>query len=348
MMKRLLLSGPGLIGKAHARLVQERDDCELVAIVAPDSDINSAFAHSASVPLFSNFGAALEWARPHGVIISSPNCFHYEQATLCLERGIPAFVEKPITDNIAEAEKLAELVKKIGVPLLIGHHRTYSPLIDVLLDYLRSGRFGRIVALHGSALFLKPDHYFDDGPWRKVKGGGPILINLIHEIGLMRTFAGEISAVQAMASRNLRGFEVEDTVAINLEFANGALGTFLLSDTAASSKSWEMTAGENPAYPFFPEEACYHLAGTMGSIDFPNMIVRYYPDEQGRSWWKPFQHDKLIVQRADPLALQMDHFINVIRGTAIPRVSAFDGFQNLRVVQAVKNSIETRKLISVN
>jgi predicted dehydrogenase len=348
MKTRLLLSGPGLIGKTHARLVQERDDCELVAIVAPENDINSAFAKSVSLPLFSDFGAALQRVRPDGVIISSPNNFHYGQATLCLEHGIPAFVEKPITDNIAEAEKLADMVDKTNVPLLIGHHRTYSPLIDVLLDYLRSSRFGRIVALQGSALFLKPDHYFDDGPWRKVKGGGPILINLIHEIGLMRTFAGEIGAVQAVASRNLRRFEVEDTVAISLEFANGALGTFLLSDTAASSKSWEMTAGENPAYPFFPGEACYHLAGTMGSIDFPNMMVRSYADEQGRSWWKPFQHDRLTVQRADPLALQLDHFMNVIRGSALPRVSAFDGFQNMRVLQAVTNSIETRKLTPVN
>ena len=69
-------------------------------------------------------------------------------------------------------------------------------------------------------------------------------------------------------------------------FANGALGTFLLSDTAASARSWEQTSQENASYASYADEDCYHIAGTTGSLSVPTMRVRTYPG--ARSWWEPF------------------------------------------------------------
>lgn len=340
---RFLLSGPGLIGRKHAELIQDRSDCELAAIVAPEHEWNMEFAAKWSLPAFISVEAALASEMIDAAIISSPNMFHLEQALVCLSNGIPALVEKPLTGDLRDAEQLVEAVQQSGVPLLVGHHRTYSPLIATALEFLRSDKFGRMVALHGSALFYKPEQYFLDGPWRAGRGGGPILINLIHEIGLMRGFAGEIAAVQAMAGHHIRHFEVEDTVSISLEFYDGAMGTFLLSDTAASSKSWEMTSGENPAYPHFPEESCYHFAGTDGSLDFPSMMGKTYSGE--KSWWKPFDEVRLECEPLDPLKVQLDHFTEVVRNGAEPRVSAEDGFRNLHVVEAIKTAITTGSIV---
>jgi predicted dehydrogenase len=233
------------------------------------------------------------------------------------------------------------------VPTLVGHHRTYSPLLGVAKTFLQSQQFGRLVTVHGSALFYKPTGYFEDGPWRRQKGGGPILINLIHEIGILRFLCGEIKAVFAISRNGIRQFEVEDTAAITFDFHNGALGTFILSDTAASNKSWEMTSGENKAYPWFPHDDCYHFAGTNGSLDFPSMANRTYPSGQPPSWWSSFEHAEISVPRRNPLELQIEHFINVLHGRETPRVSARDGYLNMVVVDAIRTSIASNTIVPV-
>jgi predicted dehydrogenase len=349
---RFLVSGPGLIGKKHCALIRDRDGCDLAVVVAPDSSENRATAAGFGAAFHTSLKDALgnasdPGARIDAAVISSPNAFHFEQALACIERNIPVLVEKPISDTLASARELARRATDAKVPVLVGHHRTHSTLLSVADDFLRSERFGRLVSVMGSAQFYKPAHYFIDGEWRTRIGGGPILINLIHEIGLMRHFCGEISSVVALASNSVRDFEVEDSVSISLRFANGALGTFMLSDTAASSKSWEMTAGENPSYPHFPDEDCYHFAGTQGSLDFPSMHVRSYAKDSDRSWWVPFVSERLSVKREDPLAAQLDHFVAVIRGQEKPLVTAHDGYRNMLVIEAIARSIREKRIVEL-
>lgn len=349
---RFLVSGPGLIGKKHCALIRDREGCELAAVVAPDTPENRATAAGFGAAFHTSLEEALgktsdSGTRIDAVIISSPNAVHFDQALACIERKIPVLVEKPVTNTLASARELARRAALDKVPVLVGHHRTYSTLLSVADDFLRSEHFGRLVSVMGSAQFYKPTQYFADGAWRTRIGGGPILINLIHEIGLMRHFCGEIFSVVALASSSVRNFEVEDSVSISFRFTNGALGTFMLSDTAASSKSWEMTAGENPAYPNFPDEDCYHFAGTRGSLDFPSMRVRSYSSEADQSWWVPFVSRRLATVRKDPLAAQLDHFIAVVKGEEEPIVTAHHGYRNMLVIEAITRSIREARIVEL-
>ena len=76
-----------------------------------------------------------------------------------------------------------------------------------------------------------------------------VLINLIHVIDDLRNICGDIVGIQAAESNAARGFPVEDTAAMILHFASGALGTLTISDAANAPWSWELTSGENKAYP---------------------------------------------------------------------------------------------------
>ena len=143
----------------------------------------------------------------------------------------------------------------------------------------------------GSAVVLQArDGYFDRrNEWRRQPGGGPILINMIHEIGNLRAMVGEIVAVQAIASNATRGFEVEDTVAIKLRFANGALGTFLLSDTAASPQQLGAdVAGEQGLHDVSATKTPTSSSAPRIAGDPDDAPAAPIASDEDRSWFKPF------------------------------------------------------------
>ena len=342
---RIAVAGAGMIGKRHLEEVDASPDAELASIVDPGPAGPEA-AERFRVPLYRSPAELFARDRPDGVILATPNRAHVDGGLECVAAGVPVLVEKPVGDTIEGATRLVEAGEVAGVPVLTGHHRNYSPIMAKAREVVHSGRLGPIVAVVGTALFHKPDDYFDvGGGWRREPGGGPILLNLIHEVNNLQSLVGDVVRVQATTSNATRGFPVEDTAAMVFTFANGALGTFLLSDTAASARSWEQTAQENTSYPTYPDEDCYHLAGTTGSLSIPTMRLRTYPGT--RSWWEPFDSSTVDLERSDPLAHQIEHFAAVIRGEAEPICSGRDGLKSLQVVDAVVESARTDRPVDL-
>jgi predicted dehydrogenase len=335
---RIAVAGAGLIGRAHLKVAQASTTCTLSAIVDPSPAAAQAAAE-AGVPHYDALDTLLARNRPDGIILATPNRLHVPQALQCIAAGVSALIEKPLATSVAEGQQLLAADGK--AKLLVGHHRAHSPIMAKAKEVIDSGILGRLVTVMGSATFMKPDQYFEEAPWRRQPGGGPILINMIHEVHNLRILCGEIVAVQAIASHAVRNFPVEDTVAINLQFASGVLGTFMLSDTAACARSWEQTSQENKSYPSYADEDCYVIAGTNGSLSVPTMRVKKYPRPEDRSWWKPFERSVVPMQREDPLRLQLEHFGAVIRGEARPLVTVRDGLANLRITEAIAEAAKS-------
>ncbi len=343
---RIAVAGAGYIGQAHMQAAQDSATVTLTAVVDP-SPLASALAAKAGVPCYTSLEELFSLDRPDGVVLSTPNAMHVPHALTCMQAGIACLLEKPIAPTVAQAQALVDQVEATGAKVLIGHHRAHSPIMAKAKALVQSGELGQLVAVMGSATFFKPDQYFADGPWRREVGGGPILLNMIHEVHNLRMLCGEIVAVQAFASNAIRGFAVEDTVCINLRFANGVLGTFMLSDTAACARSWEQTSQENKAYSSYDDEDCYVITGTHGSLSVPTMRLKTYPRAQDRSWWKPFEVSTLEMERADPIAQQMEHFAAVVRGEVAPLVTAGDGLANLRVTEAIVLAAQTGRTVEL-
>jgi len=342
----IAVAGAGMIGRRHIDLVRSSRACSLSAIADP-APAALEIARQAGVPLYPAVEDLLAAERLDGVILATPNQLHVQNALDCIKAGVAALIEKPVAHTVEEGVRLCKAAESAGAKLLVGHHRRHSPIMARAREIVRAGVLGRIVAVQGSAMYYKPDGYFGEAPWRCQPGGGPILINLIHEVDNMRMLCGDIEAVQAFSSNTVRGFQVEDTAAITLRFASGALGTFLLSDSVVSAKSWEQTSRENTSYATCPDEDCYVVAGTKGSLGVPTMRLKTYATDEDRSWWKPFQTTVVDVSRADPLERQLDHFCALIRGEVQPVVTVQDGLQNVRIIDAISESARTGRVVNL-
>ena len=340
---KVVVIGAGLIGREHCQLISDNPRVSLAGIADPTPQAEQ-FANQIKAPYFTDYEKMLDEVRPDGAIIALPNTLHTQAGHSCLIRKIPSLIEKPIADTIEAAKTLAEASEASGIPILVGHHRRHSPDIREARRIVQAGELGDLVAVNGMWLSDKPDDYFN-AEWRRKPGGGPLLINLIHEIDCLRFIVGEIADIRAFSSNATRGFEVADTLSIAMRFENGALGSFVLSDAVASPYTWEITSGQALYFPHQPED-CYHFGGRTASLAVPSMNI-WRHDGQGKNWQDPFIRQHMPLDGSRTYQNQMEHFLNVITGAEPPVINARDAMITLAATLAVDKAAREDRTVSV-
>lgn len=340
---RLAIAGLGLVGQRHADAIAQSTQAELVAVVDP-SEAAETIALTLQVPRYQNIDEMIARVQPDGVILSTPTRLHVAQAQACVSGGTAVLVEKPLSDDPTDGQGLVEAAEGADVPILVGHHRRHNPIIQNAKAMIDAGKIGDVRAAHATCWFYKPDGYFDQAPWRKQKGAGPISVNLVHDVDLMRHLCGEVISVQAQATGSRRGYENEDVAAAVLRFANDAIGTITVSDSIVSPWSWEHTAREYPVYPATNQSA-YLIGGSLGSLSIPDQSLWRHEGEP--DWWSAISSTTGPIATSDPLVNQINHFADVIAGRAEPLVSGREGLRTLRVVDAIQRAATTGETVSL-
>jgi predicted dehydrogenase len=338
------LVGAGAIGRMHAEVILKTDFCRLTGVADP-TEAGRSFCEERGLAWFPDHRQLLEQARPDALIVATPNNTHLPISLDAIAAGVPVLVEKPVASTVEEGEALAAASAKAGVPVLVGHHRRHNPIIARARELVEAGELGRLTNVSVLYTFFKPEPYFEMA-WRREPGGGPILINLIHEIDLIRFICGEIATVQAVTSNAVRGFPVEDTAAVLLQLTNGALVTISLSDTAVTPWSWDLSSGELPPYPPQPAPVNSHfISGTQGSLTLPRLELWRYRGE--KSWFAALSQDALAVTRGSPYVEQLRHLCEVARGETTPLIDAADATRTLRATLAVSEAARTGRRVAL-
>ena len=344
-MKKINISiiGTGLMGLQHIKAISKSKKANLHSIV-DISDNAKKLSNEYKIPLYSDVSSLLKSKQLDAVIVATPNQLHEKHTISFLKKKIPVLLEKPISDNIKSAKKIIISSKKNKTPLLIGYHRRHNAIVSKVKTIIRSGKLGNIVSANVLCWLYKHKEYFKES-WRTSRGGGPLGINLVHDIDMICYLLGSISYVQAFTTNKNRKFKVEDTATVSLIFDSGALCTLNISDTIVAPWSYELTAGENPAYPVTNQSA-YMIGGTKGSIQFPNLKYWFYKKE--RSWWnKIFLKSDINKKDDNTLVNQIDHFSDVVLKKVKPKVNGNDGLNSLKIFAAITKSAKTGKKIKI-
>lgn len=334
---KLAVVGAGLVGQRHIDAIEKVQDVALVAVVEPGPT-------NQTVPVFKDQTDMFDAVAIDGVILATPTLLHVPGAMDCVARGIPVLIEKPLAAEAVDARVLVQTAETNAVPILVGHHRRHNPIIQKSAELIKDGTIGDVRSAQVTCWFYKPDDYFEVAPWRKKAGAGPISVNLVHDVDLMRYFMGEVVTVQAQMAPSRRGFENEDVAAAVLRFESGAICTISVSDSVVSPWSWELTSREYPIYPA-TDESCYLIGGSEGALSVPDM--RLWQHQGGKSWWNPINGNAISFSNSDPLVNQIAHFADVIRGRSTPLVDGAEGLKTLKIVEAIQHAARTQELIHI-
>lgn len=363
------LVGGGAIAPLHAEYILSSTSCELVGIIDPFPP-GRELAAKLMIPHFNSIQELIDKSvlKPEVYIVCVPSGLHVNVATEVLTVASPRaiLVEKPFSTDSQSGQRLIDLAEMKGTKLAVGHHRRFYGSIVAARDVLSSGRLGQITAITGTWTCKKNESYYTAANWRisRAAGGGPVWTNFVHDIDVLHFLVDStVIRLSVMPTLNRRNHDsvtkedrIEEGAAVMLQFANGIIGTFIISDNVASPYGWESATGDNPDYAKATAPVdCYRIFGTKGTLTVPDGVLWTYSEAEASrkgcevGWNIPMTRDVLDVRETIPFQEQTEHLARLASGTdSLPRCSGADGLAAVKVCEAIIAALEKRDAISVN
>jgi len=242
---RLAVVGTGGMANWHAENFGKNPACRIVAACDVDADRVKAFAKKHKIPhTFTSAEAMLAGAEFDAVTIVTPDAFHAPVALLCLKAGKHVLCEKPLALNYKDAKKMVDAAKRAGVVNMVNFSYRDWPAIQAAAKAISRGDIGEVRHVEASYLqaWLASKAWGDwrKNPawlWRLSSGHGSkgVLGDVgVHIVDFATFPCGPLKEVFC----RLRAFpkapgdrigeyklDANDSAVLNVEFANGALGT---------------------------------------------------------------------------------------------------------------------------
>lgn len=328
-MINLCLFGAGRIGAIHAAAVSKHKDVQIRYIVD--------MYQPAALKLAEQYGAsvcdveeALADPEIQGVIIASSTDTHADLIELSAKAGKAIFCEKPIDLDLDRVNQCVETVKQCNVACAIGFNRRFDPQFSQLKQAINEGRIGDLEMISLTSRDPSPP------PLDYIKvSGGLFKDMMVHDFDMARWLLNEeIAEVYASGSCN-----VDPAIE-----AAGDIDTALVVLKTASGKLCNISNSRRAVYGYDQRIEAFGSEGMVqaNNVLESNLVVT---NKDGSMGAKP-QH--FFLERYDrAYSLELDNFINCMRGEEQPLASIHDGLQALILAEAALKSYQTGLVVKL-
>jgi predicted dehydrogenase len=290
---RIAVVGAGAFGRNHMRVIRSLPNAELAAVCDADAERASAAAAEFETRALplAELAGAVDAA-----IVAVPTSVHAEVGCRLLEAGIDVLVEKPIAPTLAEADALIDAAARHERILQVGHLERFNPAIMALSERISVPLFFEI---HRLSMFTPRALDVD-----------VVLDLMIHDIDILLALTGKMPEEVRAAGISILSEKV-DIANVRLAFPGGCV-----ANVTASRVYTERVRKMRLFQPHQYISLDYHKQEAVAFSVSGDRQIGY---------------DPFRITKAEPLALELAHFVDCVTDRTTPRVDGAEARKALAV-----------------
>lgn len=334
------IAGAGAIAQRNAREAASSGAAKIAGVFDVNHKVARDMADALKAPFFATYEEMLASKDVEAVLISTPHHLHRPMTVQAAEAGKHVMVEKPMANNLAEAEEMIRACRKNNVKLTVNYSFRFLPKIRAAKELIDAGALGTITGIQIISHSFKDPGYWtgarsnspDD--WRASRekcGGGYLIMNVCHILDYIQFLTGlKTSRIYSEYATLGSPAEVEDIISVSYRLENGAVGSVSASSIMRGT-----------------EQAEERIWGTNGSMILNSSGIQFYSTRPigGR---RPGQlyHIKKFPELSWT-AEWTRQFVKSVRSGTEPEVSFREGWENLAFIRSAYDSLDGGKPVEL-
>ncbi len=313
-MINVAVIGTGAMGRHHVRIYSELGNVNLVAISDLDEKNGKLLAEKHSCKFYKDFKEMLDKEKIDAVSVAVPTKFHTAVAIYCANKEKHILLEKPISDNIDDAEAIINACMRNNVTLLIGHIERFNPAIDALKKQIASGTLGDITSIISKRVGLFPS---------RIKDADVVVDLAVHDIDIFNYL---LERTPEKISSNLGNALIDDRpdyANILLKYDGASAFIEVNWTTPVKIRTLSITGTKGYAeLDYITQDLVMYETNIEKEFDsFGDFVIKF-----GEA-----KHKMIDVKKSEPLKNELAHFIDCVEKGTKPKVTGESALEALKV-----------------